>query len=197
MCCWRRVLRVPWTARRSNQLILKEISLAYSLEGLNVEAEAPILWPPDAKNCLIWKDRDAGKDWMWEEKGTTEDEIAGWHHQLDGHEFEQAPGVGDEQRSLACCTPWDNKESDMTDLIYWLVDGKYLKKLFVFKIVKLWNIVYVFYCVYIYIYIYILGPWCKWQVTLYFILISMLSTYFENSQVAWSHRTTQLKKIYI
>ena len=78
--CWRRLLRVLWTARRSNQPILKEIS----------EAEAPIRWPPDVKNWLIWKDPDAGKDWRQEEKGSTEDEVVGWHHQLNGHEFEQA-----------------------------------------------------------------------------------------------------------
>ena len=74
--CWRRLLRVPWTARTSNQSILKEISPEYSPEGLmNIEAETPILWPPDAKEWLIWKDLDAGKDWRWEEKGTTEDEM--------------------------------------------------------------------------------------------------------------------------
>ena len=83
--CWRRFLRVPWTARRSNQSILKEISPEYSLE---TEAEIPVLWPPDAKSWLIWKDLDAGKDWRWEEKGTSEDEMAGWHHKLSGHEFE-------------------------------------------------------------------------------------------------------------
>ena len=83
--CWRRLLTVPWTARRSNQSILKEISPEYSLE---TEAEIPVLWPPDAKSWLIWKDLDAGKDWRWEEKGTSEDEMAGWHHKLSGHEFE-------------------------------------------------------------------------------------------------------------
>ena len=77
--CWRRLLRVPWTAR-SNQSVLKEISAEYSLEGLDTETEAPILWPSDTKNRLIWKDPNAGKDWRWEEKGTTEDEIVGWHH---------------------------------------------------------------------------------------------------------------------
>ena len=86
--CWRRLLRVPWTARRSNQSIIKEISPEYSLEGFDVEAETPVLWPPDAKSWLIWKDSDAGKDWRWEEKGTTEDEMVGWHHWLNGHEFE-------------------------------------------------------------------------------------------------------------
>ena len=72
-------------------------------------AEAPILWPSDVKNWLIGKDPDAGKDWMHEGKGTAEDEMVGWHHQLDGHEFEQAPGVGDGQGSLACCSPWGHR----------------------------------------------------------------------------------------
>ena len=98
----RRLLRVPWTAGRSNQSILKEISPKYPLEGLMAEAETPILWPPDAKNWLIWKDPDAGKDWRQKEKRVTEDEMVGWHHWLDGHEFEQASGVCNGQVSLAC-----------------------------------------------------------------------------------------------
>ena len=72
----------------------------------DVEAETPVLWPPDGKNWLIWKDPDAGKDWRREEKGLTEDVMVGWHHQLNGHEFEQAPGAGEGQGSLACCSPW-------------------------------------------------------------------------------------------
>ena len=85
---WRRLLRFPWTARRYNQSILKEISPEYSLEGMMLKAETPTLWPPNAKCWLIWKDPDAGKDWSQEEKGTTEDEMVGWHHQLNGHELE-------------------------------------------------------------------------------------------------------------
>ena len=85
----------------------------------DVEAETPILWPPDAKNSLIGKDPDAGNDWGQEEKGTTEDEMIGLHHWLDGHEFEQAPGVGDGQGSLACCSPWGRKESDTTEWLKW------------------------------------------------------------------------------
>ena len=81
----------------------------------DTEAETPILWPPDAKNWLIWKDPDAGRDWRQEEKGTTKDEMIGWRYWLDGHEFEQAPGVGDGQGSLVCCSP-GCKESDMTEL---------------------------------------------------------------------------------
>ena len=80
----------------------------------DAENEVPILWPPDAKNWLIGKDPDAGKDWR-QEKRTTEGEMVGWHHQLDGHEFEQAPGVGDGQGSLPCCTPWGHKELDTTE----------------------------------------------------------------------------------
>ena len=85
----------------------------------DAEAEAPILWPPDMKNWLTGKDPDAGKDWRWEEKGTTEDEMVGWHHWFDGHEFKQAPGVGDGQGSLACCSPWGFKESEMTERLNW------------------------------------------------------------------------------
>ena len=85
----------------------------------DVEAETPILWPPHAKNWVIWKDPDAGKDWRREEKGTVEDEMVGWHHWLSGHEFEKAPRVGDGQGSLACCTPWGCEESDTTEQLNW------------------------------------------------------------------------------
>ena len=85
----------------------------------DAEAEAPTFWPPDAKNSLIGKDPDAGKDWRREEKGTTEDEIVGWHHRLNGHECEQALGVGDGQGSLLCCSPWGLKESNMTERQNW------------------------------------------------------------------------------
>ena len=85
--CWRRLLRVPWTSRRSNQSILKEISPKYSLEGLMLKLKLQyfghMMWRTD-----IWKDPDPGKDWRWEEKGTTEDEMVGFHHQFNGHEFE-------------------------------------------------------------------------------------------------------------
>ena len=106
MCCWRRLLRLPGTARKSNQSILKAISPEYSLEGLILKLKLQILWPPDVKNWLIGKDPDVRKDWRQKEKGTTEDEMVGCHHRLDRHEFEQAPGVGDGQGSLACCSPW-------------------------------------------------------------------------------------------
>ena len=84
-----------------------------------VEAETPILWPPNAKSWLIWKDPDAGKDWGQEKKGTTEDEMIGWRHWLDGHEFEWTPWVGDGQGGLACCGSWGCKESDTTERLNW------------------------------------------------------------------------------
>ena len=80
----------------------------------DAEAETPILWPLHVKSWLIGKDPDAGRDWR-QEKGSTEDEMAGWHHQLDGHEFEQTPGVGDGQGGLVCCSSWGHKELDMTE----------------------------------------------------------------------------------
>ena len=86
--CWRKLLRVPWTERRSNESILKEISPEYSLGRTDAEAEAPILLSPDSKNWLLGKDPAAGKDGRQEEKGTTEDEMVGWHHWLEGYEFE-------------------------------------------------------------------------------------------------------------
>ena len=85
----------------------------------NAEDGTPVLWPPDVKSQLIWKDPDAGKDWRQEEKGTTEDEMDGLHHWLNEHEFEQALGVRDGQRSLVCCSPWGCKELDTTELTNW------------------------------------------------------------------------------
>ena len=103
-------MRVPWTAGRSNQSILKEISPEYSLEGLMLKLKLQyfghLMWRADS----LGKDPDAGKDWRQEEKGTTEDKMVGWHHQLNGHEFEQALGVGVEQGSLSCFSPWGCKE---------------------------------------------------------------------------------------
>ena len=89
----------------------------------NSEAETPILWPPDAKNWLIWKDPDAGKDWKQEEKGTTENEMVGWHYRLNRHEFEQALAVGDGQRSLVCCSPWGHTQSDRTERLNWTISS--------------------------------------------------------------------------
>ena len=85
----------------------------------DVEAETPILWPPDAKSWLIWKDPDAGNDWEQEENGTTEDEMIGWHHWLNGHGFGWTQGVGDGQGGLACCGSWGLKELDTTERLNW------------------------------------------------------------------------------
>ena len=108
----------------------KEIQLVHSkgnqswvfIGRTDVEAETSVLWPPDAKSWLIWKDPDAGKDWMQEEKGTTGDKMVGWHHRLNGHGFEWTLGVGDGQGGLACCSSPGRKESDMTERLNW-TDG--------------------------------------------------------------------------
>ena len=130
--CWRRLLRV---------LLLSSLMLEKTLESpldskeikpvnpkgnqpwiligkIDVEAETPILWPPDAKSQLIGKDSDAGKDWG-QEKGMTEDQMVGWHHRLNGHEFEQFQEDSEGQGSLVCCCPWSLKESDMTEQLNW------------------------------------------------------------------------------
>ena len=112
--CWRRHLRVPWTARRSNQSIIKEISPGCSFEGLMLKLKLQIVWQPDAKSWLIWKDPVARKDWGQAEKGMTEDESVGWHNRLDGNGFGWTPGVGDWQGGLVCCGSLAHKESDTT-----------------------------------------------------------------------------------
>ena len=109
----------------------------------DVEAETPILWPPEAKNWFIWKDPDAGKDWR-QKKWTTVDEMVEWHHWLNGHDSEQALGVGDEQGKLACCSPWGCKELDMTDWLSWTelrvkFWGKYVQNLRPLLEKKDWN----------------------------------------------------------
>ena len=83
------------------------------------QAQAAVLWPPDTKNWLICKDSDAGKDWRQKEKGMTEDEVVVWHQWLHGIELEQALEVGEGEGSLACCSPWSPKESDMTEQLKW------------------------------------------------------------------------------
>ena len=85
----------------------------------DVEAETPILWPPDTKSWLIWKDPNAGKDWGQEEKGTTEDKMVGWHHWLNGQGFGWTLGVADGQGGLACCGSWSHKELDTTERLNW------------------------------------------------------------------------------
>ena len=122
--------RIFWTVvlekTVESPLDCKEIQPVYSedqswvfIERTDAEAETPILWPPHVKSWLIGKDPHAGKDWGQKEKGITGDEMAGWHHWLDGREFEWTPGVGDGQGGLACCNSWGHKESDKTERLNW------------------------------------------------------------------------------
>ena len=90
----------------------------------DAEAETPVLWPPDVKSWLIWEDPDAGKNWGQEEKGMTKDEMVGWYHRLNGHEFGWTPGVGDGQGCLVCCSPRGRKELDMTELNWTIKSGQ-------------------------------------------------------------------------
>jgi len=106
---WRRLLRVPWQARRSNQSILKEISPEYSLEGLMLKLKLQYFGYLMQRADSLEKDPDAGKDWRQEEKGMTEDKMIGWHHWLNGLEFDQAPWDGEGQGGLVCCSPWDRR----------------------------------------------------------------------------------------
>ena len=107
-------MRVPWTARRPNQSILKEISPGCSLEGMMLKLKLQYFGHLMCRVDSLEK-TDAVRDWGQEEKGMTEDEMAGWHHPLDGHEFECTPGDGDGQGGLACCDSWGFKESDTTE----------------------------------------------------------------------------------
>ena len=101
-------------------LLLLPLLLSWVFFGRNdAKAETPVLWSPHVKSWLIGKNSDAGRDWGQEEKGTTEDEMAGWHHQLDGCQFEWTPGVGDGQGGLACCDSWGRKELDTTEWLNW------------------------------------------------------------------------------
>ena len=112
--CWRRLLRVPWTAQRSHQSILKEISPEYSLEGLMLKLKLQyfghLMQRTDSSKKTLMLGKIEGK-----KRRGKKDEMVGWHHQLDAYQFEQAPGVGVGQGSLACCSPWGRKESDMTE----------------------------------------------------------------------------------
>ena len=116
--CWRR-LESPLNCKEI-QPVYPKGEWSWMFIGRNdAEAETPILWPPHAKSWLTGKDPDAGKDWGQEEKGTTEDEMAGWHHRLDGHELEWTPGVGNGQGGLVCCDSWGRKELDTTEWLNW------------------------------------------------------------------------------
>ena len=114
--CWRRLLGAPWLARGSNLSVLKEINPQIFTGRTYTEAGAPILWPPDVKSQLAGEKKpEAGKDWRQEEKGMTENNMAGWHHQLDGHEFEQTLGNSEGHGSLECYSSLGYKELNMTE----------------------------------------------------------------------------------
>ena len=116
--CWEKTLERPLDCKEIQPVNPKGNQSWIFIGRTDAEAETPVLWPLDVKNWLR-RDPDAGKDWRQEEKGITEDEMVGWHHRLNGHEFEQAPGVGEGQGCLACCSPWGCKESDTTELLNW------------------------------------------------------------------------------
>ena len=124
--CWRKLLRVPWTARRSSQSILKEISPEYSLEGLVLKLKLRYCGQLMRRTDSLEKTLMLGKTEVRNVKGTTEDAMFGWHHRLDGHESEQAPGVGDGQGGLTCCSPWGRKESDTTEQLNWTEHSLFL-----------------------------------------------------------------------
>ena len=122
--CWRR-LESPLDSKEIKPVNPKG-NIHWIFTGrTDAEAEVRTLWPPNVKSQLIRKDPDAGKDWRQEEKGMTEDELVGWHHQLNGHEFEQTPGGGERQGSMACCSPWGCKELDTTE---WLKNNNKKKQ---------------------------------------------------------------------
>ena len=119
-CGVEKTLESPLDCKKSQPVYPKGNQSWIFIGKTDAEAETPIFWSPDVKNWLLGKDPDAGKDWRQEEKGTTEDEMVEWCHQLDRNEFEQTPGVGDGQESLARCSPWGHKELDMTEWLNWL-----------------------------------------------------------------------------
>ena len=138
-CFWtvvlEKTLESPWDCREIQELNPKGNQSWIFIGRTDAKAEAPILWPPYAKNWLLGKDPEAGRDWR-QEKGMTEDEMVGWHHWLNGHEFEQALGVGNGQGSLVCCSPWGGKELDTmrnwTDIFIWY--HKALWQIFTFEL---------------------------------------------------------------
>ena len=122
MWCWRRLFRVPWTLSKKMEPINPKGNQPWIYIG-RTDAEAPILWPPDAKNWLTGKDRDARKDWEQEKNGVTEDEIVGWHHWLNGRESEQTLEDGGGQGDMVCCSPWSHRVThDLATEHQFLVD---------------------------------------------------------------------------
>ena len=132
ICFWtvvlEKTLESPLDCKGIKPINSKENQSWICIGGTDAEAEAPILWPPHANNWLIGKDPDKGKDWRQEKKGTTENEMVGWHHRLDGHEFEQALRVGDGQGGLACCSLWGCKELNMTERLKWRINRRIIPK---------------------------------------------------------------------
>jgi len=122
-CCWtvllEKTLESPLDCKEIQTVHPKGNQPWIFIGRTDAEAEAPILWPPDAKSLLVWKDPDAEKDWGQEERRVTEDEMVGWHHRLNGHGFQWTPWVGDGQGVLVCCSPWGHKEPDMTERLNW------------------------------------------------------------------------------
>ena len=114
-----KILKSPLDCKEIQPVNLKRNQPWIFTRRTDAEAEAPILWPPDAKSWLIGKEPDAGKNWRGEKKGMTDDEMVGWHHWLDGPEFEQALSDGEGQGSLVCCSPWGRKELDRTEQLNW------------------------------------------------------------------------------
>ena len=134
LCFWtvvlEKTLQSPFNSKEIKPVNPKVNQSWIFIERTDVEVEAPIIWPADAKNWLIGKDPDAGKDWRQEEKKTREDEMVGCYHRLNEHEFKQAPGVGDGQGSLVCCGPWGCKELDTTERLKWTeyMQGSWLRE---------------------------------------------------------------------
>ena len=126
-CFWtvvlEKILESPLRSKEIKWIHPKRNECWIFIGRTDAEAEAPILWPPDVKSWLIGKDPDVGKDWRQEQKWTTEDEMVGWHHRLNGHKFKQALGDGEGQGSLVCFSPWDHKESERTE---WLNNNSQL-----------------------------------------------------------------------
>jgi len=149
LCFWtvvlEKILKTPLDCKEIQPLYRRRNQSWIFTGRTDAKAETPIPWPPDVKNWLNGKYPDARKDWRQEEKGTTEDEMVGWHHWFDGHKFEQVLRVGNGQESLACCSPWGCRESDITDQLNWtelteletinvlLKNYDYQKQLLVFK----------------------------------------------------------------
>ena len=131
-CFWtvvlEKTLESPLDCKETQPILSKGNQSWMFIGRTDAEAETPIFRPPNIMNWLIEKDTDAGKDWRREEKGTTEDEMVGLHHQLNRHEFELSPGVGDGQRNLTCCSPWGHKESDITEWLNWTESTHYFQK---------------------------------------------------------------------